>query len=359
MRNRLVRIQRLGIVIFLVLASLYLLYYHLLPALWQVLRTVVPWVLPFVAGWFLAALLDPAVDWLEHRARWPRTLASAVLVLLATIVLSLFLAVLVAKMVTELAHLAVELPRYGALLKEGILQLDALYKQLPPQVLEATQGSIETLMGYLRGLLTRVVQDLVGVAAGIPRGFIALIVALVASFFFSRDRDLIRKGTLSLFPWLYRPQVADVLREVGAGVIGYFKAQGLLIGFTALQVLAGLYLLKVKYAVTLSLFIALLDILPVVGPGTVFLPWAGWELVNRHYGLGLALIALYATITVVRQILEPKVVGRNLGLHPLAALASIFIGIQALGLVGAVLGPLLLVFLKAAYRAGLLRRQQP
>jgi sporulation integral membrane protein YtvI len=268
-------------------------------------------------------------------------------------------ALMISQVTLELWRLASELPRYGATLKEGLQQLDTLYRswQLPPQVLEATEASIEAITKHLQQLLTRLIQDMVGVAAGIPRFFIALIIVLVSSFFFSRDKVLIRKACLSAFPWLAQPQVAGILQEMGQGILGYFKAQTLLVSFTALQVLTGLHLLGIKYAVSLSLFIALLDILPVVGPGTVFLPWAGWELINRRFTLGLALIVLYATITVVRVILEPKVVGRNLGLHPLAALASIYIGLQALGLTGAVLGPLLLVFLKAAYHAGIWGRR--
>lgn len=357
MRRVPVSFSRWVTVVFLILASLYLLYYHILPAVWEVLTRVLPWILPFIIAWFLAAFLDPLVNWLEERARWPRTAASLAAVLVLALGLGVLAVAVVSQLAVELARLAAELPRYAALLKEGLMQLDALYKswQLPPQVMATAEAGIETVTEHARGLLIRLVQELVQAAGAVPRLFISLIVVVVATFFFSRDKHLIRKGLVSLFPWLAHPRWAGMGEELGAGLIGYFKAQSFLITMTALQVLLGLYLLRVKYALSLSLFIAVLDILPVVGPGTVLLPWAGWEFLTRRYATGLALLILYATITIVRQVLEPKVVGKNLGLHPLAALASIYIGVQALGLVGAVLGPLVLVFFKAAYHAGILR----
>jgi sporulation integral membrane protein YtvI len=339
------------------LAGFYLLYYYVFPAVRQVLNAVIPWILPFFAGWFLAALLDPVVNWLENRARWPRTLASLVVVLILSVGLAAVVGALVAQLAIELSRLAAELPRYGAALKEGIAQLDALYRglPLPPQVREATEAGIEAGTEYLRAALSRLVQELVQLASGLPRFFVSLIVTIVATFFFSRDKVLIKDTVLSLFPRLGSPRLMWVAQQVGAGVMGYFKAQSFLIAMTAVQVFAGLHILQVKYALSLSLFVAILDLLPIVGPSIVFLPWAGWEVLNRRYTLGLALLVLYATISVVRQVLEPKVVGKTLGLHPLAALASIYIGVQAIGLEGAIIGPLFLVCLKAAYRAGFFR----
>ncbi|MBC7346339.1 MAG: sporulation integral membrane protein YtvI [Clostridia bacterium] len=344
-------------VVFLLLAILYLLYYHLLPAVWQVLTTVVPWLLPFVLAWFLAALLDPLVDWLEQRGRCPRTLASLAAVLILVLLLIILAVLVFGQLAVELSRLVADFPRVAGAIKEGLAQLDTLYRswQLPPQIMATAETAMETLVRSLRELLNRLTGELIALLGSIPRLFVSLIVTLVATFFFSRDKRLIRKGLLSLFPWLDQPRIIGMGQELGAGVVGYFKAQGFLITLTALQVMAGLYLLRIKYALSLSLFIAVLDILPVVGPGTVFLPWAGWEFLHGRYPLGLALVILYITITIVRQILEPKVVGVNLGLHPLAVLISIYLGVQALGLAGAVLGPLLLVLLKAAHRAGLLK----
>ena len=355
MRNVPANLGRWVTVLFLVLASLYLFYYHILRALSEILAAVVPWILPFILALFLAALLDPLVDWLERRLRLPRTGASLIAVLGLLLVLVLVVTVVLGQISVELTRLATELPRYGTMLKDGLAQLNTVYHswELPPQIMTTAEASIERIIGYCGALLSSLVQGLFQAVGAIPGFLISVVVVIVATFFFSRDKIVLRRVMFSVFPWLRRPKVASLREDLGAGLVGYFKAEGFLVTLTALQVLIGLYLFRVRYALSLSILTALLDVLPVVGPGTIFLPWAVWMFLRREYGFGLALIVLYATITIVRQVLEPRVVGKNLGLHPLAALASIYMGVKALGLAGAVLGPLVVMVVKAAYEAGL------
>ena len=94
--------------------------------------------------------------------------------------------------------------------------------------------------------------------------------------------------------------------------------------------------------------------MPVLGPGLVFVPWIIWEFISGHTGLGVSLLVVYTVISVVRQILEPKIVGDSIGLHPLATLISLYVGLQLGGVVGMILGPVTVVIVIACYRAGLL-----
>ncbi|HHW60769.1 MAG TPA: AI-2E family transporter, partial [Syntrophomonadaceae bacterium] len=96
----------------------------------------------------------------------------------------------------------------------------------------------------------------------------------------------------------------------------------------------------------------LFDILPILGPGTIFVPWVIWEFMSGRAGMGISLLIVYIIISAVRQFLEPKVVGDNIGLHPLLTLISLYVGLQLGGLVGMILGPIILVILIASYRAG-------
>lgn len=342
------------IVVFIILASVFLLYNYLIPAAWEVVVTILPWVLPFIFAWFLAALLDPAVDWLEYKARFPRTVASLVAVLVVVCLLVLVVATVISQLAVELSRLAVSFPDYAAVLREGFAWVDRFYRsgQIPPEAKTTLEASLNTIIGYVQVLISRLVQELVKGISSIPEFFISLVVIVVATFFFSRDKIAIKRGLVTAFPWLGRPRQLAVAAQLMGGSIGYVKAQSLLILITSAQVFIVLSFLSVSYAVSLSLLTAVLDVLPVVGPGAVFLPWALWALLTGHFGFGLALLILYATITIVRQILEPKIIAGHLGLHPLAALISIYVGIKAVGVVGAVLGPVTLVILKVAYQAG-------
>jgi predicted PurR-regulated permease PerM len=117
-----------------------------------------------------------------------------------------------------------------------------------------------------------------------------------------------------------------------------------------------LKILGVKYVLTISLLVGLADILPVLGPGAVFLPWIVWQFINGRTGMGISLLAVYIIISVVRQFLEPKIVGDNIGLHPLTTLISLYVGLQLGGAVGLILGPVTVVIFIACYRAGVFDR---
>ena len=110
------------------------------------------------------------------------------------------------------------------------------------------------------------------------------------------------------------------------------------------------------YIFTIGILVGILDILPILGPGTLFIPWIIWEIISGDTGFAVSLLVLYVIISVVRQFLEPKIIGDNIGLHPLATLISLYVGLQLGGIVGMIAGPVLLVIFIACYRVGVFNR---
>jgi sporulation integral membrane protein YtvI len=137
---------------------------------------------------------------------------------------------------------------------------------------------------------------------------------------------------------------------------GFFRAYSILITITAIITLISLKILGVKYAFTLGITVGIMDILPVFGPGAIMVPWIVWEFMTGNTGMGVSLTVVYGLISVVRQFLEPQIVGDSIGLHPLATLISLYVGLQLGGFAGMILGPVLLVIFIASYRVGLLDR---
>ncbi|MDD4803145.1 MAG: AI-2E family transporter, partial [Syntrophomonas sp.] len=117
-----------------------------------------------------------------------------------------------------------------------------------------------------------------------------------------------------------------------------------------------LKIMGVKYALTIGMLTGLLDILPIVGTGVIMIPWMIWEFLSQDTGMGIGLLVLYGSISVIRQFLEPQIVGDNIGLHPLATLISLYVGLQLGGVAGMIMGPVLVVIFIAVYRIGLLDR---
>ena len=107
-----------------------------------------------------------------------------------------------------------------------------------------------------------------------------------------------------------------------------------------------------KYIFTIGIVVGILDILPILGPGTFFVPWIIWALISGDTKVALSLLIVYIIISVVRQFLEPKIIGDNIGLHPLATLISLYVGLQLGGVIGMIMGPVLVVIFIACYRAG-------
>ncbi|MDN5346681.1 MAG: hypothetical protein PWP65_245 [Clostridia bacterium] len=340
-----------GVVLF------FLLYYHILPAIRATLLAVFPVALPFIFAGVLAALIDPVVNFFEQRCRFPRTWAVLVTMILFLGGTSLGLFFLISNMVIELENLAVTLPRLvrssGIQLQELIAQLQKFYfsGQIPPQVMATFQSTIESLASNARDLMVRLTQWLVAFISILPEFFISVLIMLVATFFFSRDRDLILKNIRLLTPPRWRNMTGDILSSLIKAIIGFLRAETLLISIQIIQTTIGLLLLGVQYPLTLAFLIGLADLLPIVGPGTIYLPWVAWELIGGNYGMAIALLVLYGAIIILRQLLQPKLVAINLGLYPLTALVALYAGLKLMGIIGLVLGPLTIVILKAVLRS--------
>jgi predicted PurR-regulated permease PerM len=150
----------------------------------------------------------------------------------------------------------------------------------------------------------------------------------------------------------------QVKAEVMGSTLGLLKTQFVLVSLTFFVTLLGLTLLGVPYALTISFLAAILDVLPVVGPAIIFLPWAVGLFLTGQYMTGVWIAVLYGSIALLRALAHPYVLGGTLGLHPLAALLSLYLGARLFGPAGLIWGPLILVVLKAAIRSGLLPRPE-
>jgi sporulation integral membrane protein YtvI len=152
----------------------------------------------------------------------------------------------------------------------------------------------------------------------------------------------------------WRNKIRTMKEDLFAALVGFIKAQSILISVTFIELLIGYSLIGVKYVFSLALITAVVDALPVLGTGTILIPAAAINLIMGNVPKALAFIALYIVILIVRQFLEPKVVAQSLGLHPLVTLISIYVGLQLFGIIGLFLGPIIVVIIKALQKARIL-----
>jgi len=180
--------------------------------------------------------------------------------------------------------------------------------------------------------------------------------AVVAVFFISRDKDIILKSLEQHLPAFLYKRLVLIGSESGSALFGYIKAQFILMFIAAGITFIGLQILGVPYAFLLAILVGIADLLPIVGPGAVFFPWIIWEALNGNYGFAIALLILYAIVTIVRQVSQAKIVGDNIGLHPLEALIALFVGLRLMGVLGLIFGPIIWVVIKACWKSGVFSR---
>ncbi len=317
------------------------------------LRFVLPYVLPFVLAGFFAVLIDPLVGWLERKVRLGRGLAVAavLIVILAALVLGLVAGV--SRLATEAADLVVDLPEYyaraEAFTEAWLARLGELSANLPDPVRGALEGQVTAMYGGL-GRIARTLLDSV---AGLPRTLMFTFVAGLATFFISRDKREINRFFISLLPAAWRARALAAQREVLSSFLGYIRAQLVLVLLTTTGSIIGLGLIGAPYALLIGITAGLLDLFPMVGPATLFIPWGLYHLLFANAGFGLRILIVLATVTALRQLVEARVIGSRIGLHPLATLVALYMGLAIFGARGLLIGPLTAIVLKAMAQSGL------
>jgi len=177
------------------------------------------------------------------------------------------------------------------------------------------------------------------------------VISLMGAFFISKDFFLWEARFRRVLPNGVNNRLDQIFRDLRGALLGFLKAQLTLISLTAAIVIIGLLIMRVEYAITIGLITGLVDLLPYLGTGTVFVPWIVYLFFKGNYTMVIGLSILYAVVLIFRQIIEPKVVAESVGLDPLLTLVALFVGLQLFGFLGLIIGPVSLVLINALVKA--------
>lgn len=310
------------------------------------IRAIV-FLMPFVIGWIISAIAAPLVNWLEKRFNIVKKLGSALIVILVIglIVTGIYFAV--SRIVIEIGDLIKNIPEMYAQLESGLRQiggtLSGLFEKLP----EGIQNGWNSFMANLDESMTDVIakiSDPAVAAAGnfakrLPFYLISVIVAILSAYFFTIQREEVLKWMKKIAPESVEKRMTLVMDNLRYALGGYFKAQFKIMGVVFLILLVGLAVLGVRYFVLVAFLISFLDFLPFFGTGTAMIPWGVYKFLMGDYKTAIILIVLYATTQIVRQLLQPKLVGDSVGMNPLVTLLLLYVGYR----LGSVLGMILAV----------------
>ncbi|MDD4782202.1 MAG: sporulation integral membrane protein YtvI [Syntrophaceticus sp.] len=343
------------VIVVLLGAGIYLFAQYFWPLLASMFATLIKLLLPLLIAYVIAVLVKPVIDLFEYKFHFARTPTTLVVLIVFLVIIGVFLYLLASNIIAELVDLTIMLSSLSNELNlnsamdslQRILQRLHLPSSYIQDAWNELWGGLDVVRGGISGLLAQVFNFI----AALPEYLIVLVLMIIASFFFARDHEEIKTGMIALAErWLPDSWMAGA-RRIGIGLQkalhGYIKAILVLISITGFISLIGLSILGVEYAHILAIIMALLDLLPIIGPGAIFIPWAIWAFFTGSPAFGLGLLILYGIIIVIRQILEPKVVGDRIGLHPLTTLISIYVGYALFGIWGFILGPAVVITYKA------------
>ncbi|MCI1693521.1 sporulation integral membrane protein YtvI [Aneurinibacillus aneurinilyticus] len=331
-----------------------------------------PLLYPFIIGFIIAYLIKRPVDLLEHRGRWPRWLAVTSVLTIVILVILGITTILVAQVIIEIGKLLEMLPIYIDQLSNYArnsishsLQSSLydhfmnLYSNLDASYKEKIQQNVGQAMTKIAQAGTNITKTFLGgisnLLSSIPNTATVLVISVLSAFFISKDYHKITHKTKSMLPGDLITRSTRVTGDLRKALVGFIKAQFTLISITAVIVIIGLFIIGVPYAVSIGLLTGLVDLLPYLGTGTVFVPWIAYAFFDGDIRLAVGLGILYAIVIVQRQVMEPKIVADNVGLDPLLTLIALFVGLKLFGFLGLILGPVLLVVINALQGAGVFR----
>ncbi|PAD33766.1 sporulation integral membrane protein YtvI [Terribacillus saccharophilus] len=336
-----------------------------------IIMLAAPYVYPFIISVILAILMNPAVRLIEQKTALNRTAAVALILLIFLGFCLAGLALAVNEIAQGAAYLAKTVPVHFTDFIGYVQKLAELYivpyyerlmsfqQELNPDQQEALDENLQAVIQHLSATLGEGIQtvlEAVPMLLGKAPLYISVcIFALLGTFFICKDWENISAFLNRFLPSLLLSSAKQVGKGLKKACFGFLKAQALLLSLTFVIMCIGFAVLRIEHPIATAFFISLIDIVPYLGTGIVFVPWILYSFLTGNFSLTIGLAVLYLVIVLQRQLMEPNLLSVQIGLNPLATLIAVFAGFQLLGFIGLLAGPVLLVVLHTLYHTGVLR----
>ena len=316
---------------------------------------------PFVASWILALLATPLCNFLEKHIKLNKKWSSAVIIILVLFAIAGGGYVAVTKLGRELMGLFSQAPEYYIYVQQTIRSFgDSLTNTISPiseDFGKQIQGVFNDFLSQMGGVINKFAPkgvEMMGAAAtDLTNGFIGTIVMIISAYFFIADKERIGEGFWKIVPEDLKPTVCNIKDKVIAALGGFLLAQFKIMCIVFGILLIGFLLIGNPYALLLALVVSFVDLLPILGTGTILIPWTLICFLQKDYRQALFLIVLYVVCLIARQFLQPKMIADSMGLDSMATLVLIYTGYKLNGMKGMILALLAGVIVLSLYRLGL------
>lgn len=306
--------------------------------------------LPFLIAFALSSLMEPVIRFFTNKLRISRKIVAPVtfLLLLAIILLLAILAVL--RLVNEIKNLITVAPGFLSDLYVRILELMNKWSEyiewMPTEITDNLGSIISNLSNTITSFGKTIVKGAYVTAISLPEAIIFTIITLLATFFMLYDRHKIAYALRRQLPESWINRLLAIKNDLFTAIFGYLRAAMILMVITFTELLIGFSIIGVKYALLLAVIIAVIDALPILGTGGVLIPWSLYSFITGDIRMGVSILILYLVVLIIRQTIEPKVVGQQIGIHPLLTLATMYTGLKLIGFAGLILGPITFIMIR-------------
>lgn len=331
-----------------------------------VIRCMAMWMMPFVFAFLVAALLQAPLKWLVRITKGNRKFFSVFLVVLMIVLLAGVVGLagwqLVVGMANFLGNSAnIEMIQnaitgVGESVQDFVAHLSHTLSESAVESLNNGIASLsEQLVGLVTGALSGAASWAINLTAKLPMVLLAFVIWMVASVFLTIDYQKVVGFFIRQIPDRHSELFVKTRELCSNTLFKLLKAYALLMFITFAELSVGLLILRVPHAIVFAALIAIVDILPVLGTGTVMIPWALIELISGNVRMFIGLAVVYIIITVLRNILEPRLVSYQIGLNPLVTLFFMYLGLQVAGIIGMMLFPVVIMILVQLQESGHIR----
>ncbi|MBQ9279745.1 MAG: sporulation integral membrane protein YtvI [Clostridia bacterium] len=314
--------------------------------------------MPFLIAGVLALIIEPLIKFCMNKLKLSRRVSSFIVVSI-TIVLLIFLVIwggsrLVAELMKFTSNIAPAITAATEFIDRVSNAAKGQFEGVSDQVISSLQNSVIDFIGQLGTYVGALASSALKVILSLPTVLVNVIITILALIFFTKDRIYVIDLLEYHFPKTWINNSLKVLKEVGSSIGGYIKVylKIMVVTFAELFLAFNIFNwigLDVPYPFALALLISFVDILPILGVGTVLNPWALCMLIVGNYKFAIALFITYIIIFCVRQFLEPKLVSNQFGIHPIITLMAMYAGFRFMGITGLIAGPIILMVLRCIF----------
>lgn len=314
--------------------------------------------MPFLIAFIIALMVEPAIKYLMKKTKLTRKMSSIIIfVIVFSIIIGCItwgIISLISESTNLLQTLNIYIDKAYTQIQDTIGRLNITKISISNNVLDIAQNASREILLKISGWITEFLTKLINIITSIPAIAIYTVVTILSLYFICTDKIYILDMMEHHMPKSWVQKIGVHSREITKSLGGYLKAEAILILVSFVISVIGLYIFKfvgmnINYPLLIALGIGFVDALPILGSGSVMVPWAAASALNGDIQLGISITILWIIMSLVRQLLEPKIVSGKIGIHPIFTLIAMYTGFKIIGVMGMLIGPIVLIILKSIF----------